>query len=377
MAPSAFSQNRLNIEMEEKHTVYKESFCTDANTTLFLDLGSNAVRFYKSNDNQVHINYTMEFNNYREKIVKRMLERANYTGEKVNNKITFSTKSRNYNLYREYRVEDYLARKLELTKDTIVVNKTVSRKSLDSVKNEIKYSERRRLKGLRGSGSKLSNAQRKKLQKRTKLIITTIDVFIPENILVRANLEFASVYFYDMFNNPAIINAQNSKLKFKSVGNAANVLDINKGYFNAEVVYGGTYNFTNTKEVQIGKLSNASIDSEFTKIEVGQIGKNVKIVDFTSSLWIYNFSKEFTGFQMDTEYSKVHLFYPKSDYHIETYGLDTVHFNDNIIVNSMSNKANTPTKMMTRGNAKSANKIKINSLHGILRLSENVISYVD
>jgi hypothetical protein len=376
IAPLAHSQNKLNIEMEEKHTVYKESFTTDANTTLFLDLGSSAVRFYKSKDDQVHINYTMEFNNYRKKIVQRWLDRASYTGEKVNNKITFSTKSRNSNVYREYRVEDYLTRKLERTKDTITINKSVSRKSLDSINKEIKNSWRRRLRGLGGSRSELSEAQRKKLVKRTKLMITTIDIHIPENIFVRANLEFASVYFFDTINNPVIINAQNSTLKFKSLGNKVNSFDINKGYFHAENLTAGTYNFINTKEVQIGSLSNSTIDSEFTDIEIGEIGRNVVLQDFTSSLWIYNFSKEFSTFKLDTEYSKINLFYPQQDdFYLETYGKNTIHIHNNVVATSGSVNSKKASKMLTKGNANSANKIKINTSHGIIRLSNDTISY--
>lgn len=362
--------------MEEKHTIYKESFTTDSKTTLFLDLGSNAVRFYKSKNDQVHISYTMEFNNYRKKNVKRWIDRANYTGEKTNNKITFSTKSTNSNQYREYRVEDYLEKRLERNKDTVVTNKTVYRKSVDSMYKEIKYSQRRRSRGSGDSRSEMTEAQRKKLLKKTKLMITTIDIYIPEDILVRANLEFASVYFYDTFNNPAIINAQNSKLKFKSIGNADNILNISKGYFDAEQVTAGTYNFVNTKAVQIGRINDAIVDSEFSKIEIGEIGKNVVLQDFNSTLWFYNFSKDFENFKMNTEYSKINLFYPQDiDYYIETYGKNTVHISNNIVVTSESNTTRTPSKMLSKGNVESANKIRINTSHGIVRLSDDRINY--
>lgn len=370
------AQNSLNIEMEEKHTIYKESFTTDSNTTLFLDLGSNAVRFYKSKDDQVHINYTMEFNNYRKKIVQRWLDRARYMGEKTNNKITFSTKSTNSNLYRKYWVEDYLTKRLERTKDTAAINKTVYRKSVDSIYKEIKYSERRRSRGTLGSRSEMTEAQRKKMLKKTKFMITTIDIYIPEGILVRANLEFASVYFYDTFNNPAIINAQNSKLKFKSLGNSASSFMINKGYFDAENVTSGTYNFTNAKEVQIGSISDTTIESEFSNIEIGQVGRNVSLKDFTSSLWFYNFAPDFNVFKLDTEYSKINLFYPKqNDFYLETYGKNTVHIHNNIVATSGTETAKTASKMLTKGNEQSTNKILINTAHGIVRLSNDQINY--
>jgi hypothetical protein len=53
----------------------------------------------------------------------------------------------------------------------------------------------------------------------------------------------------------------------------------------------------------IAEVKNTVIDSEFSKIEFGEIGENVKINDFNSTYWLYNFSEDFERFIVLAEYS--------------------------------------------------------------------------
>ncbi|WP_296314415.1 hypothetical protein [Winogradskyella sp. UBA3174] len=368
------AQKPSNIEMEEIHTIYDESFTTDANTTLVLNLSNTAARIYKSKDDKVHIKYTMEFNNYRKKIVESSLKRAIVSGKKENNKITYTSKSRNSKYYRQYQMEEVLVGRLGKMVDSTNKIKPVIRKSLDSILIQINLSERKRLRKFYGTFK--IKPRVKKWKKSDKLQITRMVIYIPENIHVRATLENAQLIFLDDFINRATINSRNSKLRFKTIGHELNIFDIDNGYFNAEAVTSGSYSFANTKEVTIGRLSNSLVNSEFTKIELGEIGKNNKVVDFNSKYFIYNFSNDFGAFNLDTDYTEVNLFFPESiDYYIETFGYDTVHYSKGFTGVIGSPSKYEPTKMMTIGKETNPNKIKINTTHGIIRLGEDSIDF--
>ena len=60
----------------------------------------------------------------------------------------------------------------------------------------------------------------------------------------------------------------------------------------------------------IGTVYNASIISEFSKIEIGEIREGTSITDFNSTYWFYNWSGDFKKFDMQAEYSKVNMFKP-------------------------------------------------------------------
>jgi len=137
----------------------------------------------------------------------------------------------------------------------------------------------------------------------------------------------------------------------------------------------GSYSFANVRQVRIGKLKNTSINSEFTKVEIGEIGKKVEIVDFTSKYLIHNFSKGFGNFKMNTEYSEINLFFPEDkEYYIDTFGHDTFHRFDGVKGAVTTSLKNESTKMLVIGKETNPNKIRINTVHGIVRLGEDFIN---
>ena len=118
------------------------------------------------------------------------------------------------------------------------------------------------------------------------------------------------------------------------------------------------------------------MNSEFSKIEIGEIKSNVEITDFTSKFIIHNFSSSFKSFNMNTEYSEVNMFLPKNmSYYLETFGNDTVHYKNGITTEITPSRKNESSKMMTIGKVTNPNKIKINTTHGIIRLGEDSIDF--
>lgn len=370
------AQTPPKIEMDEKHTIYKENFTTNENTTLVLNLNNTTAQVIESPDNNVYIEYTKEFKNTRKKRIKTQLELIIVSGKKEGNKITYSTKSRSGIHDRIYRFEELMIGRLEkkkFLKDSI--QKPVERKSLDSILYEIKESESIYRNKLLGSVKIKPHV--KKWKKSDQIIITKMIIKIPKNIHVRATLENSNLVFMDDFYNRATMNARNSKLRFKSLGNSLNIFDFDNGYFNSEVVSGGNYSFANVKEVRIGHLSNSLLNTEFTKVELGEVGRNNKIVDFNSKYFLYNFSINCENLNMNTEYSEVNLFIPEDkNFYLETFGHDTVHrLPKNVSTETTSIRKSEFHKMFIAGKETASKKVYIKSVHGIIRLGEDSIDF--
>jgi hypothetical protein len=374
-----YAQKRSTIEMDEKHTIYKENFTTNINTTLVLNLNNTSAQVINSPDDKVYIEYTIEFKNVRKKIKERQLKHLIVSGKKEGDKITYSARMRSSMDDRVYNFEELLIGRLgekSISKDSI--RKVVQRKSLDSVLQDVKLSELFRRNKIREALNIKPSQTERRNRSVNNLIVSRMVIKIPKNIDVRATLENSNIVFMDDFYNRATMNVRNSKLRFKSLGNALNIFDCDNGYFNAEVVSGGSYNFANAKEVRIGYLSNSLLNTEFTKIEIGEIGSGNEIVDFNSKFWLYNFSKNFENFNMNTEYSEVNLFYPKSsNYYLETFGHDTVHYRNGVTTEITASQKNKSSKMMLIGKESNPNKIKIDTVHGIIRFGEDFIDVAE
>ncbi|MEN8884806.1 MAG: hypothetical protein ABF246_00290, partial [Winogradskyella sp.] len=123
------AQKTATIEMDEIHTIFDETYSTNINTTLVLDLSNTAAQVFKSKDDKVRIVYTMEFKNYRKKIIESRLKSAVVTGKKENNKITYTSKSRNSKYRVQHQIEDILVGQLFNKKDTTTAIEPVNRKT--------------------------------------------------------------------------------------------------------------------------------------------------------------------------------------------------------------------------------------------------------
>jgi len=373
-----YAQKASEIEMDEKHTIYKENFTTNHNTTLVLNLNNTSAQVMESPDDKVYVEYTKEFKNTRKKRIQDQLKLLIVSGKKEDNKITYSSKGRNDIHDRLYSFEELMINRSEknkFLKDSL--RKPVERKSLDSVLHEIKASDsiyRNKL-----LGALKIKPRVKKWKKSDQIIITKMVVKIPRNIHVRATLENSNLVFMDDFYNRATMNVRNSKLRFKSIGNSLNIFDFDNGYFNAEVVSGGSYSFANAKEVRIGRLRNSLLTTEFTKIEIGKIGSKNKIIDFNSKFIFHNFSKDFKVLEMNTEYSEISMFFNKSmDYELKTLGNNTRHYIENKLFDYKLYKKNMKPIMLDVLNKTSEtlnNIITINTTNGIIRISEDVIKF--
>ncbi len=368
-------QKFSDLEMDEIHTVYEESFTTDAYTALVLDLNSTTTQIKTSSDDKVHISYTMAFKNQKKRHIRYLLNRLRVVGNKEGNKITFTAKSKSPFYINHYAIQHNLIGELFRETDTAKVTKMITKKSLDSVIAQMNLTDAQRLHNYYIKNNIKGYTKRQK--KNQKISMARMVIEIPKHVHVRGTIENSEIVFKDDFENRATINSRNSKLKFKTLGHGLNSFDVDNGYFKAEAVNGGSYNFANTKAVTIGRLNNSLLNSEFTKVELGEIGANNKIIDFNSKYFLYNFTEDFKTFKVMSEYSTLYFFQPETPYKLITKGYDSAFFHGEVeTVIKPGERKEQFDKMLVVGEHldNTANTINIQLVNGLMGLGKDTIT---
>ncbi len=357
--------------------IFKKSYDATNLKNLVLDLEGTFVEIRASDDNKVHFDYTIEFENYSSKEIDKILKVIKPESQIINNKLEFKSKGNNISGDVTYSIEtlygitfegDYINFKEPTTKMFrkskqyfLEINSSSRGKSLKEY-----------LKNLREVDDK--GEKRKINSKHVKILRTNFTIKLPSHLNIRLMAVNSNMTFKLDLEGQINVNARNTDLKFQSIQNPLNNFDIVNGSFRSNTLNRGSYRFTHVDEVQIAEIKNLTIDSEFSTTKIGEIGEDVKIVDFNSKFWIHNFSNDFGTFIMNTEYSEINLFYPEEiDYYIETFGHDTFHNVGFTSADVPPSRKNESSKMMVIGEETSPNKIQINSVHGIIRFAEDFI----
>lgn len=357
--------------------LYNKNFDSKDLKTLVLDLEGAYVKIEPSEDDMVHFNYTMEFENYSKKEIEHKLESIAITADIRDDKLELKTRGNTTASDISFSLEtifgitfegDYITFK----EPTTIQFRKGKQYFMDTNSSSKVKSLKEYLKNLREVDDK--GKKRKIDTKDVKILKTKFTIKIPPQLNLRIMAVNSNMSFNLDLESQLNLNARGTSLKFRSITNPLNTIDIVNGNFRSNALNGGAYKFNHVDDVRIAEIENVTLDSEFTTTKIGEIGKNVEIVDFNSKFWIHNFLYDFGELKMNTEYSEINMFFPEDmDYYIETFGHDTVHYWGDIITEITPSKKNKSSKMMIIGKDTSPNKIKINTIHGIIRFGEDFI----
>ncbi|SDS79757.1 hypothetical protein [Winogradskyella sediminis] len=366
----------VQIQSQVKE-VYKESFDATNLKNLVLDLEGTYIVVEASEDHKVHFDYTIEFENYSEKDIDDILKSVKPELEITNDKMQFKSKGNNISSDVTYSIETLYG--ISFEGDYINFKEPTSRVFRSSKQYFLDINSSSRGKSLREYLKNLrevdDNGKKRKINsKNVKVLRANFIIKIPSHINLRLMAVNSSMTFKLDLESQLNVNARNTNLKFQSITNAFNNFDVVNGSFRSNSLNGGTYKFNHVEVVQIAEVKNLLIDGEFSTTKIGEIGEHVRIIDFNGKYWLHNFSRNFRGFKMDTEYSEINIFYPEDmKYYLETYGQDTVHYIGNVITEIEPNRKNESSKMLVIGKESEQHKIQINSVHGIIRFGDDFI----
>ncbi|MBO6606868.1 hypothetical protein [Psychroserpens sp.] len=369
----------LAAQSQNKH-ILSEVLKTSSNSELKLNLNNAFVQLEQSPDDNIYLDYSMEFKNYEvdefESIIKGIstnLEQkgSNYIltldSKHAMSSVVFSLESSyGISLDNAFATGEASNRKIKKSKDALI-----KMMSWDDAKAEVFLET---LKKYKADGTTEPIDLNEVKSYSVKCIVK-----VPQRVKLNLQLKQSEVQFrYDAYNEIRCEGEQTT-IRGQKFINEKSKFQLNGGMFKVHVLSGGDFMFKDLNKVMIAEMDNVSIDSEFSDFSIGEVGSSVKITDFNSEFWLYNFDANMGTFNMDTEYSKINLYvtFSSDNIAITTFGYGTVHYMNNLKTEIPPSRNKTSSKMMVIGddNASTKNKIRLNSINGIIRIGEDFIDF--
>ena len=292
---------------QTKEVILKKSYKVDESTALEIDIDNASIVFEESNDNKIHFDYFILFNEDSEKAQFKVFNGVDASSSKINNKVKLIVKNSMY-LGELYSLDVGMEAYKKHIKDIFSsINKNqFEYKSKDSVLKEISFSK--------GSYTddyfkklKIENPN-KNWGKSASKFKQYFTIKVPKHVKIKLKSLHSIVDFNYDLEQTFILNSFKTHFKFKNILAKENRIIASNGIFQAEEIHNGRIEFLDMYKVVIGEISNVSIATETSRIQIGEVGKSVDFNDFNSKLYLYNFSKNFTKFNLTGDYSELNFY---------------------------------------------------------------------
>ncbi|WP_040282679.1 hypothetical protein [Psychroserpens damuponensis] len=360
----------------QKKTVYSEQFSADKNTTAIFNLENTTVSIETSTDGKVHFDYSLEFDGYSKKQIEEELEGIKVNATKFENHITLISNSVTQISTVTYSYDSPNGLVLDYDASQ-KANDSIVRKSRDSIVEEIRYNAFGKIKApfkyfndrfkTKDDNGKLKNVRRGNI----RMLRSQFVIKIPPYLKLKINGKDAQITVRDDCMAELSVVLKRGYFYAKQLINEYNLFKIENANLRAEGIVGGRYDFNNISKGLIGSLQNVKITSEFSKIQIGELKEKVSITDFNSEYFFYNWDSNFKRFDLFSEYSKIHLFYPKvHDFSMKVMGNNTKSmYGDKYVVNMQPTSKGEKFNMMERkakGKGHFSGAINFDIIHGII-----------
>lgn len=304
----------------QKHTVLNKSFDVGSAKVLVLDLKNVPITIEESNDNMIHADFTIDFRKYDTEEMNSILKGINFKNSKAEQTFKIDLKSQEQVYERSF----YTSYNADLG---LIQMDSIFKRHLDSTGISMFILKKSKKKFLRQLDQRLKNKNiqfvyKKDLKGKNVGYETSFILKIPKQLKIKLNAN----YSYINLKSEKTFHLTSAILK-KSVLEAETLINakINskESDFWIKEIINSDFKFNDAKKIKIGQLKNSKIESELSKIEIGEIQQGVTIKDFNSSYYFQNYSDNFNNLTFNGEYSKVCLFGKEENYSLDVFGNNT------------------------------------------------------
>ena len=363
----------------QKHVVLNKVFETNSKTTSVLNFTKTHVSIEPSFDGKMHFYYTVDFENFTKEDQEKAIETLQVTLTEFENNIHLESSSiTNAQTKFILKGDDALIIEDDLFGNKKQFTSSFKSKSKDSIVKLIANSKNelsnfmKMLKTVDDSGNKKALDTKNMTIQRSDFVIK-----IPSHVRLNILAKDSNITIVEAMENELKITAVGGTFKAKHMANEFNDIEVSDGTILIETIKGGDYELKNVRNGLIAGIENATITTEFSKIEFGEIRSKVTLNDFNGDLWFHNFSSDFKRFNLNAEYSKINLFYPKDDYSLDTYGHNTVHYLGDNKITMQPNKEGKKYKMMQKKPSEKGHfsgALNFDIVHSIMRSNDSILT---
>jgi hypothetical protein len=367
--------------MAQSQKKYQKTFSVDKNTKLNFATTNIDVTFKVWDRDEVKVDFEINFKNYTAEEEKHIsngivvyaamqstMGDSNYL--EIKNASPTSIGNFSYQLNDGHiRVENMFAKKNEPNqyKTVSAINKMISQ-------NGTGFQDLEGFMVFKNDSIALKDIKTSN-HKGIQSIQSTYEIYVPSYIMMNLHVNRANVYFEGKFSNTIVGSFQESNLNADELTNKDNSIAFMNGSIKIKKAIGGGYMFKFLTYGLFGQLENVMMQTEFSKIIIGEVTKNVEISDFKSDFLIHNLGKNFESINMMCEYSDIKLYTIKDqNYYMEAVGNNAVMNDNGMKIVMQPNRNGEKFKMFSRGKDNDEtrkNMFKLDLIHGFITLLYN------
>lgn len=325
----------VNISFAQtKKVLLKKSYKVDENTILNLDLDNSDIHIITSKDDKIHFNYEITFYNYSQRKIEDLLDESIIKLSKKQNKIFLNAKNSAYlgidikhkfifdfkdfknpvnNAYKDY-IQNYFKtfrerKNLYKTKDSLIkeINYSIGSDLDNYVKKDI------------------DNYPLKKPLKTDRKIDKRFIIEVPKYVQMKIKSFDSDIKCDYDIETDFKLESFKGFFKFKKINGKTNEITSSNAILETHGIRNATLQFRDMYKLNFGTISNSKLELEKSKTQIGQIGKDVSINDTNSKLFIYNFSENFSKFNLTGDYTELNLYKVKeTNFSMDIFGKNTV-----------------------------------------------------
>ncbi|MFK7748885.1 MAG: hypothetical protein AB8B65_10865 [Kordia sp.] len=360
---------------------YQKTFEVDKNTKLLFETQNIDVTFKTWNKDEVKVDFIVDFKNYSEEEIKKISE-----GIIVSAQMETSMGDMNYLRIANSSATSIGRLSYQVSDGKISVDNIFSEKKEPNRYRTVKDINKEISKRYEGfhdldghvifeNDSVAFKDIDKSNHKGILRIRSKYEVYIPSYLTVDLSVAQAKVNFDGTFTNLIRGNFQESELSADELNNEGNSIQFMNGSIRVKKLAGGSYSFRNVTFGLFGEIENLLMNTEFSKISIGEIKRNVRFRDFKSDFFFYNLTENFKLITMMCEYSDIKMYIDKDQkYYMEAVGNNAVLKDGDVKIIMQPNKEGKKSKMFTRGKDNEENRknsFKLDLVHGFVSLFYN------
>lgn len=356
---------------QTKETVFKKSYKTDANTILNLNLKYAGVIIEESPNDSIYFNYDMVFGRYSKGARRNIKNQPKIKESQKENLINFEMKNSNFLGSQHFFTFDDVSEKLNWFIKDITKKPTISSlkyKTIENIVDEIKNSQINILNNYRKK--QYTESLNTKSVKLKKTVIQYFIIKVPKHIKIRLKAFDSNININYNMTSSFVLNSFKSILKFKELSGLNNRIIASKGVIEAQEIAHARLELIDLERTKIGTIKNTDFITETSRIEIGEVGENVKFTDFNSKMHLFNFTESFSDFNFKGDYSELNFYNVKE----QNYSMDVFGFNTTLNLNKVKttftvSEGKKTTKILEKKpKNNSLNKIDIKLKNGILNI---------
>lgn len=288
-------------------SIYKKSFDTSSDEKFEFQATNVAVTFETSPDDQIHIDFSLEFENYSEKEIEEIIPRIRTSVSILDGFTRFQVSSDKKFSKEQYILNTDEDMVLEYDDLNFVSRKKQFYKSHDSVVNEIQKKSESFLDKVKVKGK---DGKRKSLSKsKIRVMRSYFIVKIPQHVYTRVKGMDTQVFIPNDFTQRMDISLIKGLFKAKKIANEQAYLSFDDmASVQIESVQVKNLSMRDITKGLIGSIDQTTCAFKGSRVELGFVGKDIDIRDFSSKIYLYNFDPKFEKLNLKGDYTELYLF---------------------------------------------------------------------